>query len=75
MLMLTMLHDKQRATVQTDTKNKQFHLTQHTKTHIVTEGANTTPRQKLNGAFAICSSHIRQGGHQNASPLVVRLLV
>ena len=27
------------------------------------------------GAFAICSSHIRQGGHQNASPLVARLLV
>ena len=27
------------------------------------------------GAFAICSSHIRQGVHQNASPRIVRLLL
>ena len=31
--------------------------------------------KNINGAFAICSSHIRQGDHQNASALAVRLFV
>ena len=51
----------------------------HSKKRTAQEKTSTCTRlsahEVRHGAFVICSSHIRQGGHQNASPLISRLFV
>ena len=42
---------------------------------LITVRVDMKVQKLFNGAFVICSSHIRQGGHQNASPLTLRLFV